>query len=994
MVLVRLLGPVEMVDRCGVVRRPDSALRRTLLALLALRAGEVLSTDWLLEHAWAGEPPVSGLGALRFHVSRLRRELGEEGLIDTRPGGYRLVVSAEGVDALAVAAAAQAARFEADPAGAADMYAEMLARWRGAPFVDASACSMLDDEAARLEELRLAITEEYFRARLDSGAGRELVADLVRIVRDHPLRESLWTMLIMAQYRAGLQADALASYQQMRLMFTESLGLDPSSELQELEHRILRHDPSLLGAARPAVGLVRADPPAASMRPRGTLPEPVSSLIDTDDQVGTARAVLRDHRLVTLTGPGGVGKSRLAVEVGRASRQEFDGGVWLIELASADGPDAVVSAITAALAIRLQQGVTHLDAIVDWLTGRPLVMIVDNCEHLLGPVAQLVTDVLARCPTVKILATSRAPLEVPGERVHPVRPLNPAVDGMTLFLERAAAADSSLVTNELDRDVVTGICRRLDGLPLAIELAAARMRSIDHRRLFALLDDRFALLRVGRGGGGHHETLLATVEWSYRLLGDRERTVFDRLAAFAGGFDLAAAAAVCGDGAIDEMGVVDALGRLVDHSMVVAERRPGGVRYRLLETLRHFAVTQLEARGEAAMVRRRHLRHYTDMAERADTQFRTADQLLGASVLEQDWENLRTAHDTAILNGDLEMAERLLAATWLYAESHIRLEHGEWAERTIEFAPANRQPSPDTFARAGFWAGIREEHARAQELIGQGLEQVPDPDDVRALLCRCVQASQSTHSRRAFPVRHPHPLFSDPITALEKLERKLDLDRDWWLLVHLVDKGPTYATDPASAAQLLARLVETAQRVRAPSLMVDADLALARASISNSPPDFATAHGLATRATHAAQASGNLIPEAESRRIVALAAVLIDPTNALRRARRRSSRRTTIRYWYRVWHVSESIALAFASSGDVEPASILVGHLTAHRQPFGLEHDLGFRARTHAIVQSHPHAEQWMNTGADMNRYEIVDYTLTQVSAVITTGRGATPSPD
>ncbi|HEX4983033.1 MAG TPA: BTAD domain-containing putative transcriptional regulator, partial [Ilumatobacteraceae bacterium] len=856
MVLVRLLGPVEMVDSRCAVRRPDSALRRTLLALLALRAGEVLSTDWLLEHAWAGEPPESGLGALRFHVSRLRRELGADGLIETRPGGYRLVVSAEDVDALAVAAAAQAARVEADPACAADMYAEMLARWRGAPFVDASACSILDDEAARLDELRLAITEEYFRARLDSGAGREVVADLVRIVRDQPLRESLWTMLIMAQYRAGLQADALASYQQMRAMFTESLGLDPSSELRELEHRILRHDPSLLGTARPAVDLGPAERPAASTRPHANLPEPASSLIDTEDQVGAAWTVLRDHRLVTLTGPGGVGKSRLAVEVGRASRPGFDGGVWLIELASADGPDAVVSATAAALAIRLQPGVTLLDAIIDWLTGRQLLMILDNCEHLLGQVAELVADVLARCPTVKILATSRAPLEVPGERVHQVRPLDPAVDGVTLFLERAAAADSSLVTNELDRDVVTGICRRLDGLPLAIELAAARIRSIDHRRLLALLDDRFELLRVGRGGGGHHETLLATVEWSYRLLGDRERTVFDCLAAFAGGFDLVAAAAVCGDDVIDEMGVVDALGRLVDHSMVVAEHRPDGIRYHLLETLRHFAVAQLEARGEAETVRRRHLHHYADVAERADSQFRTADELIGASVLEQDWDNLRTAHDTAILDGDLEMAERLIAATWLYAESQNRLEHGEWADRTIEFAPANRQPSPDTFARAGWWADMREEDARAQELIRRGLEQVPDPDDARALLCVCFQ----------FPMPDPHhPLYSDPIKALDKLERTLDLDRDWWLLLQLVDHGSRL--DPASGPRLLARLVEIAQRIRAPRLMVEADLALAKASISNTPPDFIAAHGLATRATHTAVASGNLVPEADSRRI-------------------------------------------------------------------------------------------------------------------------------
>ena len=342
-------------------------------------------------------------------------------------------------------------------------------------------------------------------------------------------------------------------------------------------------------------------------------------------------------------------------------------------------------------------------------------------------------------------------------------------------------------------------------------------------------------------------------------------------------------------------------------------------------------------------------------------------------MFDQDWDNLRTAHDTAIRLGDLEMAERVLAATWLYAQSHNRPEHGEWADRTIELAPPNRTPSPDTFAHAAWWAEMREEHARARALRARGREQVSDPYDVRALLCVCHE----------FPVPDRHPLYGDPATAIAKLEPTLDLDRDWWLLVLLFDHGTSF--DRASAGQVLARLVETAQRVRAPSLMVETDLALARHAIGSSPPDFATARDLATRATQTAVVSGNVIAEAESRRVVALAAVGMDPTGALQPCHAALVAAYEIRYWYRVWHVSDSAALALASSGNVEAASMILGHLSVHRQPFGMEHELGFEGRTRGIVRSHPNAEEWMRTGSDMTRYEIVDYSLEQLTAAMTT---------
>ena len=383
------------------------------------------------------------------------------------------------------------------------MYAEVLAMWRGSPFVDAAPCPLLDDEAGRLSELRLTITEDLFECRLDAGAGRELVADLSRATTRHPLRESLWSMLITAQYRGGLQADALRSYEQMRVMFADSLGLDPSSELQDLQRRVLQHDPSLLDDV--TAGVVA---PGGSTSRGGNLPAPATSLIDSDDRLGVTRKLLQDHRLVTLTGTGGVGKTRLVVELGWACLDQFDAGVWLVELAPVPDADAVVPAIASTLSVRPQQGLTVSESIVDWFRGRELLLIIDNCEHVLDPVRQLLMAVLSRCPTIKVVATSREPLGLAGERVHPVNVLNPELDGVALFLERAAAADNSFAVDDVERDVVTDICRRLDGLPLAIELAAARVRSMAPVDLLARLDDRFRVLRgVSRDSPGRHDTL-------------------------------------------------------------------------------------------------------------------------------------------------------------------------------------------------------------------------------------------------------------------------------------------------------------------------------------------------------------------------------------------------------------------------------------------------------------------------------------------------------
>ena len=383
--LVRLLGPVDVVGDDGTVRQSGSALRRALLALLALNAGHVLSSDWLMEHLWSGETPDSGLRALRFHVSRLRREVGDVVPITTRPGGYRLDVSRDAVDALVFEDTARQARAESDDARAVALCVATLGLWRGEPFIDAARCPKLEDEALRLDELRVGVIEHEQVRRLATGAGAELIADLTHLVSEHPLREGMWSSLILAQYRAGQQADALASYERLRKALQETLGLDPSPELQDLKLRVLRQDAGLLPDAPRTVGA-------------SNLPASTTSFVEAPGTVDVVRALIGGNRLVTLTGPGGVGKTRLAIEVGTRCLDDFDDGACMADLAPVTDPDAVVAAIAAALGVAPQAGATTLESIIDSCRRRCLLVLIDNCEHVIDAASTAVAAIASALP--------------------------------------------------------------------------------------------------------------------------------------------------------------------------------------------------------------------------------------------------------------------------------------------------------------------------------------------------------------------------------------------------------------------------------------------------------------------------------------------------------------------------------------------------------------------------------------------------------------------
>ena len=499
------------------------------------------------------------------------------------------------------------ARLEADPAGAAARLREALALWRGPALADFAYESFASAEAGRLEELRLRALEQRIEADLALGRSGELVGELEALVSEHPLREGFWRQLMLALYRSGRQGEALRTYRRAAEHLAEELGLEPGVALQRLEQSILIQDAALdvavsAGARGPAGG----DPVVTA------LPTPLTSFVGREHEVAAVSELMAHARLVTLTGAGGSGKTRLALETSTRMAPDLD-GVWLVELASLIDPTLVPQAVASALGLREDPERTPAAVIIEALSERDTLVVVDNCEHVLGAAAELCATLLSSCPRLRILTTSREPLDIGGEVAWPVPTLpTPAgvpatvdvllrFDAARLFVERAAATSPGYTPGMDDIAHIAGICARLDGIPLAIELAAARLRTLSLAQVAARLDDRFRLLAGGRRDVlPRHQTLRAAVEWSYDLLDESERTVFDRASRFAAPFLLEAAEAVCAGGDVEAAKVIDLISSLVNKSLVInLTGGDGAPRYRMLESLRSFGLERLDARRQA-----------------------------------------------------------------------------------------------------------------------------------------------------------------------------------------------------------------------------------------------------------------------------------------------------------------------------------------------------------------------------------------------------------
>ncbi|RAY11066.1 AfsR/SARP family transcriptional regulator [Actinomadura craniellae] len=681
-----VLGPLAVwTDDDRPVPVPGVKVRALLADLLA-HEGRPVPADRLIDDLWGEALPGNPPGALSAKVSQLRRVLedaepGARALVATRPAGYLLQVEGDRVDAHRFRSLVARARETAGPADRAAVLAEALALWRGPALPDFADEPFAQAVIARLEELRLTTLEDHAEVRLALGEHGVLAGELGDLLAAHPFRERLRAAHLRALYRAGRPSEALESYERLRTELADELGLDPGPELAALHQAILTQDPAL-------------DAPAAGARPRTNLHAPASPLIGRDDAVTEICARLAAEatgRLVTLTGPGGVGKTRLAVEAAGRLADGFPDGVWLVELAALDRAavrqpaGALTDLVMRVLDVRDAPGGSGspVDRLATALAARRTLLVLDNCEHIVEPVAELVAALLRAAPGLRVLATSREPLGPSGEVVWNVPPLEvPGRDAalpelertaaVRLFADRAAAAARGFRLDAESAAAVAVLCRRLDGIPLALELAATRVRSLGVHGLVARLDDRFRLLATGhRGAPPRQRTLTAMIDWSWELLPEPERAVLRRLAVHADGCTLEAAEAVCAGDDLPAGEVLDLLVRLVDRSLVVMAEHgddgPRGPRYRLLESVAAYCADRMDELGEHDRVRRAHQEYHTGLAERAEPHLHGHDQARSLRLLDAESANLRTALDGAVAGRDAGLALRLgNALTWYW----------------------------------------------------------------------------------------------------------------------------------------------------------------------------------------------------------------------------------------------------------------------------------------------------------------------------------------
>jgi predicted ATPase/DNA-binding SARP family transcriptional activator len=676
----RILGPLQVVEDGQDV--PITGPReRALIAMLALRAGHVVSVERLIDMLWGDRPPRNPANALQALIARTRKALGRRGrqVLATREPGYLLAVARDQVDVLRFEDLLSQAREikDADSDAAASLLRQALNLWRGPPLEEMSEFSGVPQEIQRLEQMRLAALEDRIQADLAAGRHSEVIGELESLIAGYPLQERFHGQLMLALYRDGRQADALEAYQRIRSVLGEELGLDPAPDLQQLHERILRHDPGL--ATRPS-------PVHTGLH---NLPNRISRFIGRTTEIADLRRLLRHRRLVTVMGPGGSGKTSLAVEV---AKQFLDDGeseatdLFFVDLAPVTAETHVTAAVAAALGLRggpgsASGGLTPLELqIADFLRAKqPLLILIDNCEHVINAAARITEAMLQAGAESRILATSREPLGITGEVIWSIPGMAAPVelvpteeladfDAVRLFAERAAEARPGFSLDAQTAQLTAEISRRLDGMPLAIELAAARARTLPLTEIARRLDDRFRLLTSSaRTAVTRHQTLYAAIDWSYQLLGEPERLLFVRSSVFSGSWTVEDAEAVCSDQNLHTDEILDMLTRLSDRSLIKPEPETQA-RFRMLESIREFARQRLQVLGETERLGRRHALHFLRVAEARGAH---PENLGWLRAVEEAADDIRSALQWGIRSSSEQILLRFAGALgWHWATWH------------------------------------------------------------------------------------------------------------------------------------------------------------------------------------------------------------------------------------------------------------------------------------------------------------------------------------
>jgi predicted ATPase/DNA-binding SARP family transcriptional activator/tetratricopeptide (TPR) repeat protein len=783
-----MLGPFEVrAGDGGVVDVPGARLRG-LLVVLALDAGRVVPKATLVDWIWGEQPPADAANALQRLVSRLRKVL-PDGSVEGHTDGYRLQIDPDDVDAVRFERLLTRARTDQDPQGVR-LLREALALWRGPAMQDVglTESGAFDAAVTRLDGLRLTAMEDRYDAEITLGHGADLVTELTDLVAAHPVRERLVAALMRALVASGRDTEALRVYERTRETLADELGVDPSPELSALHVALLRGE------------LVRRD------EKRNTnLREELTTYVGKDADIATVRDLIAGHRLTTLIGPGGSGKTRLATETARTVLGDLPDGAWMVELAAIGADGDVAQATLGALALRdaLLGDVPDADPtdrVIAAVRERSMLLILDNCEHVIESAATFAHRVLGECPRLRILATSREALGITGEALWPVAPLALPTDSgeidaspaVRLLQDRARAVRADLA---LDPETMARICRALDGMPLAIELAAARLRTMSLEQLANRLDDRFRLLTGGsRTALPRHRTLRAVVDWSWELLSDAERSVLRRLSVFAGGASLEAAEQVCAGGEVESWEVLDLLTALTEKSLVVTKDE-GAPRYRLLGTIKEYAQQRLDEAGETDLTRRTHLAYFTELVETADPHLRRAEQLEWLAIVEGEHDNIGAAMRAVLAAGDAEGSMRLAAAAgWYWWFAGHKVEGGEF----LMAAPAVPGEVSDEISAVvyAFVTGFM--------TSGRGRDESNAEDWIR---------KAADVSRR---IKSPHPA----VTMSEALERLLQGPSAF------VSAFEPLLTDEDPWVRALARLQTGKMRIMLGDGDLDADVAL------------------------------------------------------------------------------------------------------------------------------------------------------------------------